>query len=778
MDLFKCSKFRETILVLGFYNRDNLGDEAFKPILKKMFNDYILIFRCVDDITIIPSEVTIILVGGGDIINEYFCSKIKILLSVFNGRCYAVSVGIPYLSSINYLKMFDHVFLRTKQDLKIAADTIGSENLTYVTDLVFSYPKLKKPKNKILGVSLAQPAFNKNNNTEFLCDKFIKVLKTLSSSYKIVLILYNNSSNLNESDLVISHYIKTKLDIEIIESKTVLELQNTIASLDLLIGMRFHSIVMAIKYNIPFVALYTTRKIENLLKDYNLTNQGVKFVLDKNDMPINFDINKLIHIIINIDSFKNVDVEPVNYDIVKNYIKNKKKKVIYNTIVEKEPLALIYKNCKNILVNFNNLNIKNNIDLARCICYCLFKNVESKYVWGLSDIIVKKDFDINKSIEWIYNDYWNNNTNFIKCPKINIEPIIHIDIDYINQNNYRDLHRAGWAFVTDGLQYLSYTNTFKSPQILVDTCVDRTFHWGYNALLTANVIPYKKPWMGFIHHTFDQTYSSYNCVELFKNPNFIKSLKYCVCLFVLTKYLADELNIYLEKYNIPVEVLTHPTEFVNNKFTLAKWNNNTNKKVISIGAWLRNPYAIYDLPLYNDNIKKVSLKGKFMENNFLSNKITIQIDDNVIESNESVSRPELCRSTNDKNKYIQYLLNSIDNKYKNVNIINYLDNNEYDKLLSENIVFLNLIDASAVNTIIECIIRNTVIFVNRIPPTEEILGKDYPGLYNNLYECSTFILDFEHIKKTYIYLTKMNKEKYKLDYFINSFQNAAMKYIK
>jgi hypothetical protein len=39
-----------------------------------------------------------------------------------------------------------------------------------------------------------------------------------------------------------------------------------------------------------------------------------------------------------------------------------------------------------------------------------------------------------------------------------------------------------------------------------------------------------------------------------------------------------------------------------------------------------------------------------MENNFLSNKITIQIEDNVIESNESVSRAELSRSTNDKNK--------------------------------------------------------------------------------------------------------------------------------
>lgn len=44
---------------------------------------------------------------------------------------------------------------------------------------------------------------------------------------------------------------------------------------------------------------------------------------------------------------------------------------------------------------------------------------------------------------------------------------------------------------------------------------------------------------------------------------------------------------------------------------------------------------------------------------------------------------------------------------------------------------MNLIDASAVNTVIECIIRNTPLIVNRRPAIVEILGDDYPLYYGD-----------------------------------------------
>ena len=57
---------------------------------------------------------------------------------------------------------------------------------------------------------------------------------------------------------------------------------------------------------------------------------------------------------------------------------------------------------------------------------------------------------------------------------------------------------------------------------------------------------------------------------------------------------------------------------------------------------------------------------------------------------------------------------------------------EYDQLLEKNIVFIELIDASANNTILECIVRNTPIIVNKIEPVVEYLGDDYPLYFENL----------------------------------------------
>jgi hypothetical protein len=66
---------------------------------------------------------------------------------------------------------------------------------------------------------------------------------------------------------------------------------------------------------------------------------------------------------------------------------------------------------------------------------------------------------------------------------------------------------------------------------------------------------------------------------------------------------------------------------------------------------------------------------------------------------------------------------------ESVAIIQKLSDPEYDTLLSKTVVFLNLVDAVAVNTVIECIIRRTPVILNRLPATEEYLGKGYPLFY-------------------------------------------------
>ena len=294
-----------------------------------------------------------------------------------------------------------------------------------------------------------------------------------------------------------------------------------------------------------------------------------------------------------------------------------------------------------------------------------------------------------------------------------------------------------------------------------------------------DVLPYRRDWIGVIHHTFDTSHSDYNCVELFKNEDFLISLNHCKGLVVLSEYMAKLIRDALGVRRIvPVYVIYHPMETVSNMFTMSKLLQNTDRKIVQVGAWLRNPYAIYELPLPTDGgplqIKKAVLKGKEMDLYFPPQNLFEVLNDLLI-SKENKNLAAICRSSCNTNKYSQGLLKYIQRQFNSVKIIDRLDNDGYDDLLSKNIVFLNLIDCSAVNTVLECIVRNTILLVNRHPALEELLGVDYPGFYKDVIEVAAICQDESRLLRIYTYLTMLDKDRYRLDYFIQCIQDVVLK---
>jgi hypothetical protein len=89
---------------------------------------------------------------------------------------------------------------------------------------------------------------------------------------------------------------------------------------------------------------------------------------------------------------------------------------------------------------------------------------------------------------------------------------------------------------------------------------------------------------------------------------------------------------------------------------------------------------------------------------------------------------------------------------------------EYDTLLTNNIVFMELYDATANNAIVECIVRNTPIIVNKIPGVVDYLGDDYPLYFNNLQEIPALLTE-QNILNAHLYLSNMNKEDLEISYF-------------
>lgn len=838
----------EKILVLGFYNRKNIGDDSYTLAFPKILGTTNISFVCVDDIEELPDNIDVVICGGGDVVNDYFMKKIQYLLKDFLGRSYAVSVGIPYTDSINYLSMFDHVFVRSKTDYNLTAEIIGEENVTFINDAAFSIqvPPIKRivtPFTRI-GICLAQPYFHNNIHKRLLINSFVKSLQNIYESNNNIefhLVPFNQMTHSHhECDFIINDAIENKLQKRGIPVVNHSELNSPLKilsffqrNLDMVIGMRYHSIVFSMLTNRRFIPIYVSQKIDNLLTDINYDeNYKIKLESDDKFMPTGIDTQNLTSAIkyaldtLNVEFIYNFDMTPIKKLILvdKKYmsILIKSKLRSFNDVLSTCRRSL----SKYLHINVNtydsllyskqpfNLNDKSTLDIARFICFLISGQTHHPCVWGLSDNLLNSDFCLFDSLKFIWEicKLSVDKTNKIQSyyPKLDNTYTRRavVNLDYVFPNDFSQFHRSGWSYAIGGLMNIDATHLSKTSDIMLDTYVDRSFHWGKDILTYIGLLPYTQPWYGFIHHTFDESHSEYNCTKLLKDDLFIKSLEYCKGLIVLSHDLKKTMDSELQKinFNVPVFAVYHPMEFIeNNTFTMQKFLNNPNKGIVNIGAWLRNPYSIFELPIPVEGnhigIKKMALKGKEMDQyfpppGFLECLSDLLLDTDWFNVNDPagicrdiMSRDPMSRDCNSHdpisrhicrdhgpagiNKYCQGLYDMILRQYNSVTILDRLSNEDYDNLLSQNIVFLNLVDCSAVNTIIECIVRNTVLIINRLPATQEMLGDDYPGFYNTFVDAANICNDLEKIKAIHLYMTKLDKTRYKLENFVNSIQDIV-----
>ena len=110
-----------------------------------------------------------------------------------------------------------------------------------------------------------------------------------------------------------------------------------------------------------------------------------------------------------------------------------------------------------------------------------------------------------------------------------------------------------------------------------------------------------------------------------------------------------------------------------------------------------------------------------------------------------------------------------------IHTLKFVNNYDYDKLLSQNIVFIKLITISGCNVVCECIVRNTPLLVNKLPAVIEYLGVDYPFYYDTLEEATEKANSVSLITATSDYLKKWNmKNNLTQKAFYNSLINSKV----
>jgi len=303
-------------------------------------------------------------------------------------------------------------------------------------------------------------------------------------------------------------------------------------------------------------------------------------------------------------------------------------------------------------------------------------------------------------------------------------------------------HRSGWNYVLNNMAALN-TNS----GVYCDGFLENNFSWRKTECVLQKTIPYNKSWIGFIHNppNMPPWFSDNNAFNnvILQDPYFLDSLRKCKGIYTLSEYHAKFIRQYIPF--VPVESLYHPTEIPELKFDFDKFIKNPEKKLVTIGWWLRKLNALYTVN--PEGYQKVRL----LPNN-------------------------KCKDTIFRLEKVESLINNqhiTDEQRNSVKILDFLPNDEYDKILSENLVYLDLYDSSTNNGIIECMARATPIFINRLPAVVEYLGEAYPLYIDSQYDLENKIKDMDLIRRAHLYL-KSIRHKVEIGYFLDKMVNSQI----
>lgn len=867
---------QKKILVIGYYHRDNLGDQAFITIFTQYFKGYHLDFRCSDDLKTTNLELDqykCLIVGGGDLVNDYFFNNVRPLLANFSGIKIGLSLGIPFPSLItsNNFGHFDHVFTRNYEDVRALQAVMGSERAHYLPDFTFMLDRPSKPTNPS---DMASPSpstlqsplpktkgkigvFLINNLSSYpaIMSELQFFLHRLSKSYTLVFYRFNSSGG-EEDDGFINHKMVEKIntgrsvpaicDTKIYDAQEMIEEMST---LEFAICLRFHAHIFAMLAGVPLMSISSTRKTRSLMKRSRLTDYQYEIGLNGYGTPVSADWMAMYRVFNLLVKDRKKVMEMIEACVQRNRFELDHSKV--KTIVDRHGVDL-EEDLNQFLLHYQN----DYDNASRIMNRSLLGSPETRFSWGIIDKLKRFRESLRESIEFLKQQ--------------TIEPLCEIldpSANYLTLrlNEYKllqSVHRGGWYLAIEEL-----AKRMSNHGVYCDMYLDRTFHWGRNYLEFLGVLPYTSPWVGFLHHPMRTVLSEYNTENLIKQKLFLQSLPTCRCLFTLNEHFTKELRSALlgKGYETPIYTLDHPVVTPDHIFDLERFSSKADhhKMLVQVGSWQRNLFTIHtlvDVPM-----QKAVLLGSDVQENRFPPKLKIKVQrvarqknvetktaatptkltDNSLVKTIELTSPSHDEGTNPKQDlvdgvgidvavavagkkdvdgdlacqgetletpriilfFIEWLSKrnaildwsynrdenlltltaepeavldekELDDMINSVQYMERLNNEKYDQLLSENIVFLHLESSAASNVIIECIVRNTPLLINRMPETVELLGDKYPLFYReeSLLKKGGSVGDLltsENIRRANEYLSKLDKKKYDIEYFVKSFSNQV-----
>ena len=290
------------------------------------------------------------------------------------------------------------------------------------------------------------------------------------------------------------------------------------------------------------------------------------------------------------------------------------------------------------------------------------------------------------------------------------------------RNGHLSNGNNGWSNISRSLKKISNPKGTKCYEWLDKHAKERTI---------------EEPWSGFLHNpiTYPKEYPiKYHekvmpISKLIECKYFKNKLESCRSIFVFTKQVRDFI-----KKNLGFDYvfsIKHPSGFYGTNY---RWLSC--KNTLHIGQQMRKYHSFHNL---RTDLKKVLIKPLNCPTDLVEmNKYKTNIQDDIV--------------------YLEQTCLA-----------------EYIDLMCNSVVFLDLYDVAACNTILECISLSVPILVNKLDGCIEYLGEDYPFYYEDLSEAEAKLSDSKLIAQTNEYLLNMKKEDLSVNFFIESIINVNTK---
>jgi len=323
----------------------NLGDDLMLDILFKKYNNDTFYLLGSDDNSYLKDKYSNvvfiryrelckymfklqgIVIIGGSLFQDYkegykSYHKRNIIIQCFRilrKKICIMGINIGPIYSEECMKIFkktfkyaDYISVRDKKSYKILQEN-NISNCGYYSDIVFNYHdnnNMKDIEKNRLGISIINYCRNIEHKQQYI-DKTIELInKYLKEQKDNTVYLFGFDAGIENDaeviDVIIKKIIEKDKVYSVIYNGNIDDFLEHYKKCSFIIGTRFHSLILALKYQIPFIPIIYNIKAENLLNDINYNNNRYHYY-----NMIEFNIGKILNTIKNTQTFK-VNEEYIN----------------------------------------------------------------------------------------------------------------------------------------------------------------------------------------------------------------------------------------------------------------------------------------------------------------------------------------------------------------------------------------------------------------------------------------------------------------------------------